>query len=182
MHRQILAGLERSTADYVFFCEHDVLYHPSHFEFIPPRRDTFYYNVNVWRVRSPDGHAVKTADCKQLSGVCCWRELALAHYRERVRRIAKEGFSRKNGYEPGTRHLPNGYDNSLAESWVSEYPNLDIRHDGTVTRNHWTRESFRNAKYAEGWEETDDVIPGWPKVAGRLEEVLKEMVSGTQVS
>lgn len=175
MHRQILAGLERSTADYVFFCEHDVLYHPSHFEFVPPGKTSFWYNVNIWRVRPPDGHAVKTADCKQLSGVCCYRELALAHYRERVRRIAKEGFSRKNGYEPGTRHLPNGYDNSPAESWQSEFPNLDIRHGGTVTGNHWTRESFRNAKYAEGWEETDGEIQGWGKIHGQLQEFLDQL-------
>jgi glycosyltransferase involved in cell wall biosynthesis len=178
MHRQILAGLERLKADIVFFCEHDVLYHPSHFEFAPPRKDTFYYNTNVWRVRSPDGHAVKTTDCKQLSGLCCYRELAIEHYRKRVERIGREGFSRRNGYEPGTRHLPNGYDDSRAESWVSTYPNLDIRHDGTATGNHWTPESFRNQKFAAGWEETDDVIPGWSKLAGRLDEVLKEMADG----
>jgi hypothetical protein len=177
MHRQILAGLERLKADVVFFCEHDVLYHPSHFDFTPPRKDTFYYNVNVWRVRASDGHAVKTTDCKQLSGLCCWRETAIEHYRKRVERIEREGFSRKNGYEPGTRHLPNGYDDSRADSWVSAFPNLDIRHGGTATGNHWTPESFRNQKYAAGWEETDGVIPGWPKVAGRVEEVLKELAS-----
>jgi hypothetical protein len=178
MHRQILAGLERLKADVVFFCEHDVLYHPSHFEFIPPDKTSFWYNVNVWRVRSPDGHAVKTADCKQLSGLCCYRELAIQHYRERVRRIEAEGFSRKNGYEPGTRGLPNGYDDSPAESWSSMFPNLDIRHGGTATGNHWTPESFRNQKYAAGWEETDDVILGWGQVSGQLELILEGLVSG----
>jgi hypothetical protein len=49
MYRQILAALEASKTDTIFFCEHDVLYHPSHFKFDPPRTDTFYYNVNVWR-------------------------------------------------------------------------------------------------------------------------------------
>jgi hypothetical protein len=178
MHRQILAGLERLKADVVFFCEHDVLYHPSHFDFTPPRKDTFYYNVNVWRVRASDGHAVKTTDCKQLSGLCCWRELAVEHYRERVRRIEVEGFSRKNGYEPGTRHLPNGYDNSQADSWVSAFPNLDIRHDRTATGNHWTPESFRNQKYAAGWEETDGEIPGWGQVSGQLELILQGLANG----
>lgn len=178
MHRQILAGLERLKSDIVFFCEHDVLYSPSHFEFTPPDKTTFWYNVNVWRVRASDGHAVKTADCKQLSGLCCWRELAVSHYRERVRRIELEGFSRRNGYEPGTRHLPHGFDNAPAESWSSAFPNLDIRHNGTATGNHWTPESFRNKKYAAGWEETDDVIPGWPKLAGRMDEVLKELANG----
>src|SRR3990167_2399302 len=39
MHRQILAGLRAASADVVFLCESDVLYHPSHFDFIPKRRD-----------------------------------------------------------------------------------------------------------------------------------------------
>ena len=178
MHRQILAGLERLKSDIVFFCEHDVLYHPSHFDFIPPDKTTFWYNTNVWRIRSPDGHAVKTNDCKQLSGLCCWRELAIEHYKKRVERIEREGFNRRNGYEPGTRHLPSGYDNSLAESWQSAYPNLDIRHSGTVTGNHWTPESFRNQKYAAGWQETDGDIPGWGQVAGQLELILEGLARG----
>ena len=43
---QIISALEKSKAEIVFMCEHDVLYHPSHFEFIPERKDKFYYNQN----------------------------------------------------------------------------------------------------------------------------------------
>ena len=49
MVRQIITGLENSTSDYVFFTENDVLYHKSHFDFVPPRDNIFYYNTNVWR-------------------------------------------------------------------------------------------------------------------------------------
>ena len=35
MFKQILAGLEAIKTDIVFFCEHDCLYHPSHFDFRP---------------------------------------------------------------------------------------------------------------------------------------------------
>ena len=31
MVNQIVTALEATTADYVFFCEHDILYHKSHF-------------------------------------------------------------------------------------------------------------------------------------------------------
>lgn len=180
MHRQILAGLERSTADYVFFCENDVLYHPSHFEFVPPRDDRYYYNVNVWRVRYEDGFAIRTSDCKQLSGLCANRNLLLRHYRTRVERISKDGFSRRNGYEPGTRHLPDGYDNHRAESWSSSFPNLDIKdHGATVTKGQWSPNDFRNNKFAIGWQETNGQIPPWPLFYGRLQEWLKELADGS---
>lgn len=183
MHEQILAGLERMQADYVFLTEHDVLYHPSHFEFVPPTKDKFYYNTNVWRVRETDGHAVRTDDCKQVSGLCASRQLLLEHYRKRVERIRKEGFSRKNGYEPGTRSLPHGYDNNEAESWQSSFPNLDIRHGKTLTGDHWTIDSFRNPKYAAGWQETDDPIAGWPKLSdGGLQQLLEELANGKQIN
>ena len=41
MIKQIETGLEASKSDFVFFCEHDVLYPASHFEFTPPRDDIF---------------------------------------------------------------------------------------------------------------------------------------------
>src|SRR3972149_641992 len=49
MHKQVYAGLQRATSDYIFLTESDVLYHESHFRFVPPRDDVFYYNINVWR-------------------------------------------------------------------------------------------------------------------------------------
>jgi hypothetical protein len=177
MHEQILQGLERMKAEYVFLCESDVFYHPSHFDFIPPRKDVFYYNTNVWRVRYEDGHAVRTDDCKQVSGICCDRQFLLEHYRKRVERIRREGFSRKNGYEPGTRKLPWGYDDNPCDVWQSPFPNVDIRHGGTLTGSHWSIDSFRNKKYAAGWAETDDEIPGWGKLSGGITEWLKQLAN-----
>ena len=39
LHKQILAGLQVIDADTVFFCENDILYGPSHFEFRPPQTE-----------------------------------------------------------------------------------------------------------------------------------------------
>jgi hypothetical protein len=174
MHKQILAGLEQMTMDVVFLCESDVLYHPSHFDFVPPRADTFYYNVNVWRVRYADGHAVRTAECRQVSGCCADRVLMTEHYRKRLARILKEGrFDPSIGYEPGAHGYPRGIDNSRTESWSSKFPNLDIRHDKNLTRSKWAPEEFRNQKYAQGWEETDGLIEGWNMTSVEITAQIK---------
>jgi hypothetical protein len=179
MHYQILAGLERSRARYVFLCESDVMYSPSHFEFIPPRDDTVYYNTNVWRVRWADGHAVRTDGLQQVSGICANRELLLAHYKRRVAFIEANGGvfdTKRMAYEPGTRGR---FGDERIANWESEYPNLDITgHGQTLTVPHFSVDSFRNKKYAEGWQETDEPLPGWPKIAGRLQEWLKEIADG----
>lgn len=179
MHYQVLAGLERSTADYVFLCESDVMYHQSHFEFTPPRDDTFYYNTNVWRVRYEDGHAVRTANLQQVSGICASRKLLLEHYRRRVEIIASNNDrfdTKRMAYEPGTRGK---FGDEKIANWESPFPNLDITgHGNTLTTPHFSVESFRNKKFAEGWQETDGQIEGWPLIYGRVQEWLKEMVDG----
>jgi len=174
LFEQILAGLEASTADVVFFCEHDVLYHPSHFEFVPPRADVFYYNVNVWKVRAEDGHAMRVDDCKQTSGLCAYRTLLLEHYRKRVKLVTKYGFSRRMGFEPGTHNRKERVDDCKAKSWESEGPNIDIRHEYNLTKSRWRKEQFRNQRYTHGWAEADEV-PGW----GRFEKVLDDLAPVT---
>lgn len=179
MHYQILAGLERSTAKYVFLCESDMFYHSSHFDFTPPDDETIYYNTNVWRIRYSDGHAVRTANLQQVSGICANRELLLDHYRKRIEWIEANGgiFDVKRmAYEPGTR---SDLWNTKIANWESPYPNLDITgHGNTLTTPHFSVDSFRNKKYAIGWEETDEPLPGWPRVAGRVQEWLREIMDG----
>lgn len=175
LHRQILAGLERASGDVVFMAESDVLYHPSHFDFRPTREDCFYYNIHVWRIRYADGHAVRTAICRQVSGLVAQRALLLEHYRRRVARIEAEGrFDRRIGYEPGCNHYPRGIDAYEAAEWSASVANLDIRHDRTMTRSKWSQADFRNPRWAEGWEETDGEIPGW----GRPAAIIGAMKAG----
>lgn len=174
MFRQILAGLEASTADVIFFCEHDCLYHPSHFDFIPPKKDAFYYNLNVYKWRYPEEHFLKVDDCKQTSGLCAWRELLLEHYRKRVERVEKDGFERNMGFEPGTHSPPVGIDSYKAESWMSKYPNIDIRYDKNLTANRWKKSEFRNQKYTIGWTEADEV-PGWGNTKELMDTIKKQV-------
>jgi hypothetical protein len=164
MHKQVMIGIGRMESDIVFLVESDVLYHKSHFDFIPERSDVFYYNTNCWKVRYPDGHAVWTDNLQQVSGCCARRELLLDFYRERVKFIEKNGFDRH--YEPGPK---TGRAN--VENWQSTYPNLDIRHDHTLTKSKWSPDEFRNPIYAKGWKEASEV-PGWGRVEGNLMELL----------
>ena len=126
-----------------------------------PKNDKYYYNINVWKVDYKTGHALHY-DCQQTSGLCANRELLIQHYRERVRRVEAEGFTRRMGFEPGTHGRKERVDDYRAESWKSEYPNVDIRHDKNLTPSRWKKEQFRNQRYTKGWKESDEV-PGWGK-------------------
>ena len=173
MFRQILAGLETSTADIIFLCEHDVIYHPSHFDFTPPRKDVFYYNENCFKVDYQTGRALFYY-CKQTSGLCGYRDLLVEHYRRRVALVEQNGFTRKMGFEPGTHSRRERVDDFQAEAWMSEYPNIDIRHNNNLTPSRWKKEQFRDQRYTRGWLETD-TVPGWGKTVGRFDTILEEI-------
>jgi hypothetical protein len=159
MYRQILMGLEASTTDIVFLAEHDVLYHKTHFDFTPPRKDVFYYDGNFWVVDAKTGHAL-THVWRSTSGLCAYRELLLEHYHKRVQRVEREGYNVRIGHEPGTHNRPERIDDYGHEMWRAEYPSIDIRHGQNLTPAKWTKESFRNQRYTEGWQEAEEV-PGW---------------------
>ena len=147
--KQIIAALEQSQAKYVFFCEHDVLYHPSHFEFTPPKDDTFYYNTNVWRLKYPENKAV-TWEANQVAELVCNRELALDWYRKKLKEYqTAEKFNRK--FEPEDKY----------EQFKSKEPNIDIRHDKNLTRSKWSIDDFRDKKTAINFRE--GICPGWAK-------------------
>ena len=143
MFKQILAGLEAMTEDIVFFCEHDVIYHKSHFDFIPPSKDIFYYNGNNWRVRD-DGFAVKF-DHDSTSQMCAYGELLIQEYRKIVKEM--EAGTYKGGYEPGTR-------DGRSDRWNSAEPNIDIRHTNNLTENRWSTDKFRNKATCANWTES----------------------------
>jgi hypothetical protein len=176
MFKQILAGLEACDADIVYLAEHDLLYHPSHFEFTPERTDLFYYNNNVWKVDAESGRALFHYS-NHTSQLCAHRSLLLEHYRERVRRVEAEGFSRRIGFEPGTTKRKERIDDYWHETWMSPIPNIDIRHRHNLTQSRWRKDQFRNQRYTKGWTESDSV-PGWGKTKGRFKEILIAVSNG----
>jgi glycosyltransferase involved in cell wall biosynthesis len=174
MFLQQLAGLEASKTDLVYFCEHDALYHASHFHAEVPDRHTVSYNAHVWKVDAETGRALHYR-CNQTSGLCGYREHLVNHYRARVQRVSQVGYSNSMGFEPGTRQVANGgFDDYGHVSWMSEVPIVDIRHGQNLTPSRWAKDQFKNQRYTEGWTESDSV-PGWSgKTSGRFNDWLAE--------
>ena len=159
LYTQILLGLLISDADYVFFCEHDVLYHPSHFDFTPPTDDKYYYNNNVYKYRLSDRRVVGY-DCNWLSQLCANRKLLIDHYIKRFKIIANG--KRAYGYEPGTGQSRK-IEGAGFGRWESKYPNIDVRHGQNWTGvNRMDPSEFRNKKYCQNWKELRvEDIPYW---------------------
>lgn len=171
MVEQIITGLKASDADVVYFCEHDVLYHPSHFMFTPEYKDTFYYNRNNWRWQYPEDRLVTFDELISLSQLCVYREKALEHFNKRWRSMERAGYTKKDdknpryarlwGYEPGVKSKRRGGYNK--EKWGifwSDHPNIDIRTGKSFTLSKTRLKEFRNKP--SNWQETTlDGVSGW---------------------
>ena len=144
MFFQILTALNASDAEIIFYCEDDLIYSPTHFDFTPPSKDKFYYNVNWWRVRIGEDR-IRRWEAPQVSGLVAYRGLLIDYYRRRISEIEKKGFNRS--YEPG------GRDRSLYETWQSKQPNIDIRHSGTMTKDKLSIADFRDKSTCINWQE-----------------------------
>ena len=174
MFKQILKGLQECKTDIIFLTEHDVLYHPSHFDFTPERSDHFYYNRNEWRVSSVDGKAVYY-EHNDVSQLCAYRNLLLGHYAKVVENIEREGFKHSYGFSP-PKGLPSEEQKKRGKHYGcfrSEVPNVDIRHPNAFTRQRMDKSQFRSDRSCRGWTESDG-IPGWGKTLGRFDEFLAQ--------
>ncbi len=171
MIKQIHKALTESTSDYVFFCEHDVLYPICHFDFTPPKDNIFYYNENVLRWDYPNNRLIGYDRLICLSGLCVNRKFALDNYNARLKKIEEKNltalgrrepsWARYWGYEPGTKKTKRGgFDNSDFETWRSAEPIIDIRHGKTFSQSKVTLDSFIHPP--TGWSEiTIDKVDGW---------------------
>lgn len=177
MFRQQLMAISELGSDFVFLCEHDVLYHPSHFEFVPPRDDIIFYNQNVWRLRADTGEALFHYH-NSVSQLCASRQLLIDHYRERIARVEAEGFKYKMGFEPGTRKRSHGgIDDLRSDKWMSGTPNIDVHTGKNLTKLLWQKSDYRNQKFTAGWLKSN-FIPGWPgDTLGRFPDWLAEIMA-----
>lgn len=171
MLEQILTALEYSTADIVFFTEHDVLYHPTHFDIVPKRDDIYYYNINNYRWRYMTDVAITYSGLTSLSMLCCYRELAINHFTYRIKVIEELGldktrwreprWARRFGYEPGTKLERRGGITDEEHTKVkSKLPNIDIRHRKTFSHPKTFKKDFIHLP-ADFTEVNIDDIPGW---------------------
>ena len=89
--------------------------------------------------------------------------------------VEEHGFTRKMGFEPGTHGRAERVDDLKSEAWMSEFPNIDIRHGDNLTPSRWRQDQFRNQRSCRGWKEADEV-PGWSKTKGRFRVFLLEAI------
>lgn len=173
MAKQQLTGLQWLEADIAYMVEHDVLYPKSHFDFIPPRKDVFYYDLNWWKVRVDDGQALHFK-AKQVSGLCAHKDILIEYYENRVRLIESGEIGGRRHFEPGGSNYRDGY-NKLTkhgfETWFAKIPHVDIRHKTAVTRNIFDPSGYRNQ--VVDWTLADE-IPYWGRTKGRFWEFLAE--------
>ena len=153
---QILVGLESMDCEIVYLAEHDCLYPKEHFDFTPPKKDKFYYDIHWYKIRD-DGFAVHW-DAKQVSGLVAYRIHLIDFYRKKIDEVLSKGFDRH--YEPG------GRDESLYETYKAEVPYLDIRGEWNVTKDKWSINDFRDKSLCINWEETTaDKLPNHDKLS-----------------
>lgn len=164
MTKQILTGLEAIETDVVFFCEHDILYHPSHFNINPQNKDTFYYNENTCKWDYRGTRVIWHNNGTGLHGLCGYTEKLRDYYRKKLDYIYEQGFdklpitrnpgwARRIGYEPGKPIRHGGISDDKREVWMSEQPIINVRHNKTVTPRKMHIDEF--IKKPTEWKELD---------------------------
>lgn len=171
MFKQILEGLHILTTDFVFLTEHDVLYHPCHFDFEPRTDDTYYYNTNVWTLNSETGEALHYDGMRKTSCLVANRELLIDHYTKKIAYVEKHGFSYRLGFEPGKRNI----DAHGFETYNSAVPNIDIKHGNNIMPWRGKLSQYRNRRRLESSWQLSDSIPYWGKTLGRFDDFLREV-------
>jgi len=186
LFRQQLIGLEAATTQYVAFAEHDVIYSPEHFQFVPPKRDVFYYNTNFWYLhygeRDPELTNLFSWGAKRRpngefqapqSQLIAEREMVIQAYRDRLSLIKDGLLSRVLPAEPGMRRKDaigqlEGIPAFLpllewASKWKAEWfstiiPNLDIQHGDNYSRKSKVRVGKKRRGVLPYWGTVQDVL------------------------
>lgn len=162
LYKQQLEGLHAATTDFVAIAEHDCMYTNEHFSWVPPRGDTFYYNVNCWLVQWGGNHpelngmySMWRKNRHALSQLIGSRTLLMSSIEERLSLIDQGVGVVRHAGEPGC--IPDGFQKKAArwaasgapaqlQRYLREYlekyrsdvfrtvnPNLDIRHGTNFT-------------------------------------------------
>jgi len=149
LYRQVLLGLEHADPDaVVYLCEHDVFYHPSHFDFIPPRKEKIYYNLNRYYWKRNVNYFMKSIGKRALSQGVAWRQAWMPHIKEQVE-------SRENGIaSPCIGQFLN---------FESKFPNVDIRHNGNFSNSNRFENRDKDKLIRNTMQEKAEtyVIDGW---------------------
>lgn len=160
---QLREGLERVETPFVAVAEHDCLYTSEHFRYRPPETEHFYYNDNNWLVQyrnekypQYDGMYSYVANRRVQSQLVCGTENFRRAIDEKIAILSDpawlDKYPRGRIGEPGANHLSRTKQLAKganvkhlwmkikryictynARDFVTELPNLDIRHGDNFT-------------------------------------------------
>ena len=162
LYKQILIGARVAETKYIAMAEHDCLYTSEHFNFVPPKDDTFYYNENVclvqWGGNHPELNGMYSKYWTQrlaLSQLICNREIFIESTKAKLDVLTNKDMRHRhiaNAGEPGVtkiseaskwaksgrpvylkKWLKKQIDAEKYEVFRTKIPNLDIRHDSNFT-------------------------------------------------
>jgi len=151
--QQVLIGAEKATTRYIALAEADCLYSKEHFEYIPPRKDMFYYDRNVWMLREK-GFIKRRAT--SIAGITVGRKKLIKSIKISLRK-------RELWYLKDTKsNLPKAYRRHGWHSCRTKYPILMIDHRNGLHPNPADEDTD------EG-EYCDDLYP-WGKAIDILNE------------
>lgn len=171
LETQIMEGLKKSNAEWIAIAEHDCIYSSEHFDFIPPDDRVFWYNRNVWVLRT-DRRLFYYRNRRVNSQLICKKDLLEKATQDKLNIFSHPSWNQEKGIgEPGVADyyrtikkcrdeelnslvLRYAIDYSSQQFWVKT-PNVDIKHD----KNFSGRRLGKRA--------TDSLHP-W----GRIEDIL----------
>jgi hypothetical protein len=132
LYEQVLIGLKAAKKDsIIYLCEHDVFYNPSHFEFVPPEKDKIYFNLNRAYYRLNLNTFAWTVGRRAFSQAVAYREVLI----ELVEKKVMEWINGCSSFLHGP-----------FTTWVSEYPNVDIRHSGNFSSFATKKKSYEKGE------------------------------------
>ncbi len=133
LYEQLLIGVKAAEKDaLIYLCEHDVFYNPTHFEYIPPRKNKIYYNLNRYYWTLNAEFFLVAIGKRALSQSVAYKEVLLAHAKEQV------ASRRANIASPCFGPFKN---------FTTRYPNIDIRHGGNFSIFGKFEKSHRSRRY-----------------------------------
>ena len=183
LYKQLLAGCEKATTKYIATAEHDCLYTKEHFDFVPPRDDTFYYNENVyfaqWKGNHPEMEGMYSTyweERRALSQLICNRELMIKAIKARLDLLETSDVKKIVYGEPGCSLInlkraqvvaKSGSHASLSpflkefieaeksDIFRTKIPNIDIRHK----QNFTGPKRGKNRTFdLQGWGKFEDIM------------------------
>ena len=181
IYEQMHEGLKQVKTKYVAIVEHDCLYTPEHFNWIPPDDSVFYYNHHLWFLQWGGRRHGTYSRMKErnpvTSQMLCSADLMREYFGERVF-LVKNGAEllKKDGIlDPNETQIFNKLKELKGTSahkglikildihekkfklgrFDNKLPNIDIRHKGNYTGGRMAGDKCLELPY---WGKIEDIV------------------------